>query len=79
MWLFYMASLVNTLRILFMCAMVEPGIIPKIRSKTVPYQKAIKVAYRDVDEYEDQVKALEPVEAFFSLRNFKLAQNQGLE
>ena len=35
--LFYWCSLGNTLRVLYLCASVEPGIIPKIRTKAVNY------------------------------------------
>ena len=45
------ASLYITIRSLYLCATVEPGIIPKIRSKTVNYQKTYKVAYREADEW----------------------------
>ena len=33
----YLISLVNVLRVLYLCATVEPGIIPKIRSRTINY------------------------------------------
>jgi len=39
-------SLVVALRALYLTATVEPGIIPKIRSKSVNYQKTYKVTYR---------------------------------
>ena len=43
----YGLSLANSMRILYLCATVEPGIIPKVRSKSVNYTKVYKVSYRD--------------------------------
>lgn len=67
-----LSSLIVTLRTLYKCATVEPGIIPKIKSKAVNYQKTYKVTYRSDDEKLEVMQDLTPVQAFFSLRNFKL-------
>ena len=64
-----------TMRSLYLCATVEPGIIPKIRSKNVSYQKQYKVQYVEAEDREIGTKDLTPVQAYFSLRNFKLAEN----
>ena len=40
---------------LYLCATVEPGIIPKIRSKAVNYQKPYKVTYQDADHRDSVV------------------------
>ena len=45
----YLVSVVNTIRILFLCAMTEPGIIPKIRSKEINYNQAYTVKYKEAD------------------------------
>lgn len=78
-FLAYVTSLVNVIRILYLCATVEPGIIPKIRSKTVNYTKPYKIKYREAHERATAVKDLSPVEAFFSLSSFKLAEDQALD
>ena len=65
-------SLANTIRVLYLCATVEPGIIPKIRSKSVNYTKVYKVSYRDEQDVLNAQKNLRPVEAFFSLWRFQI-------
>ena len=35
----YIVSFGNVLRILYLCSRTEPGIIPKIRSKQIEYNK----------------------------------------
>jgi len=51
----YFASLANNLRVLYMCAAVEPGIIPKIRSKAVNYQRQYQVTYREAEDRKNLV------------------------
>ena len=46
------SSLFVTIRTLYMCATVEPGIIPKIRSKAINYQKTYLVEYRNDEDRE---------------------------
>lgn len=53
--LLYIVSLGNVLRVLYLCASVEPGIIPKIRAKAVNYQKPYKVVYQDADDRDSVV------------------------
>ena len=43
--LFYFISLANVLRVLYLCASVEPGILPKLSSKVINYDRPYKVAY----------------------------------
>ena len=75
--LFYLGSFLNTMRMLYLCATVEPGIIPKIRTKSVNYQRTYKVSYRDEDDLGplSAQQNLSPVETFFSLSRFKMADN----
>jgi hypothetical protein len=48
--LFYFASVFNSLRCLVLCAITDPGILPKIPSSDVNYNRSYHVAYRDIDE-----------------------------
>lgn len=43
-------SLFAAMRALYLCATVEPGIIPKIRSKIVNYQRTYRVTYREEED-----------------------------
>ena len=43
--LLYLVSLANVLRILYQCASIEPGILPKLSSKIINYDRPYKVAY----------------------------------
>ena len=61
-----------SLRALYKCSTVEPGIIPKIRSKAINYQRTYRVTYLDGDDRKSITKNLTPVQRFFSLKNFKL-------
>ena len=74
--LLYIVSLANVCRVLYLCASTEPGIIPKIRSKSVNYVKPYKVTYQDADDRDDVVKQMQPVEAFFSLKSFKVVTDE---
>ena len=49
----YLCSLVNVLRVLYLCATTDPGIIPKIRARSINYQKTYNVTYREPDEISD--------------------------
>lgn len=66
----YFCSLVNVLRVLYLCATLDPGIIPKIRAKSINYQKTYKVAYREENDLES-LNAMARVEAHFDQRRFK--------
>ena len=61
---------------LYLCSSTEPGIIPKIRSKSVNYQKPYKVTYQDADDRGVVEKQMQPVEAFFSLKSFKVVSDE---
>ena len=74
-FLLYGASLFNSLRFLYNCATIEPGIIPKIRSKSVNYQRGYKVAYREEEETVVADGSLSQVEIYFSLNKFRLAND----
>ena len=65
MALLYFASLFNVLRILYLCASVEPGIVPKLPSKIINYDRPYKVAY------ETGIPQDTP-EAYFSMKKFKI-------
>ena len=45
-FIIYWVSFLNVMRCLHMCSTVEPGIIPKIRTKHFNYMKSYKVKYR---------------------------------
>ena len=83
MCLLCLVSLINDMRVLYLCATVEPGIIPKIRSKALNYQRPYKVTYREPGDEDPRASSLHatmtPVEKYFSLNNFKLADNQNLD
>ena len=77
--LFYLVSFLNTLRILYLCSRTEPGIIPKIRSKQIDYNKQYRVTYKTPDtimeEFKEQSKQQNnqtAVQAFFSMNTFKI-------
>ena len=42
----YFISLFNVLRCLLLCASIEPGIILKIKSELINYERPYKVTYR---------------------------------
>jgi palmitoyltransferase ZDHHC9/14/18 len=68
--LFYFASVFNSLRCLVLCAITDPGILPKIPSSDVNYNRNYHVAYRDIDEIQqDENKSIGA--NFFTLRQFK--------
>lgn len=46
----FLVPLVNTLRLYLMCSYTEPGIIPRVRSTKIDYNKTHYVAYRIGDE-----------------------------
>lgn len=43
----YALSLSNVLRCLYLCLTVEPGVIPRIPSDIINYDRLYKVTYRD--------------------------------
>ena len=53
----YTVSFFNTLRILFLCSRTEPGIIPKIRSKQIEYNKTYQVTYKTPDKVMEEFRA----------------------
>ena len=57
-FLLYWVSFINMCRMLHLCSTVEPGIIPKIRSKELNYQRAYKVMYRTPEEIDSEVTDL---------------------
>ena len=71
----YLASLANVLRTLFLTAFTDPGIIPKIRSSEINYNRTYSVAYRSPDEIDyDHEKSAGA--NFFALRQFKLKETE---
>ena len=72
----YGLSLAVVMRVLYLCATIEPGIIPKIRSKAVNYTKVYRVSYREEEEVKSALKNLRPVEAYFSLWRFRAEPDQ---
>lgn len=73
--IFYLVSFINTLRILYLCSRTEPGIIPKIRSKQIEYNKQYRVTYKSPDkimeEFEEQsVLNKSPGKAFYTTNQF---------
>lgn len=64
------ASLTNVLRCIYLCSKVEPGIIPKVRSNSIDYQRPYKVTYRDQNEASQ--KGVIPVDSYFGLKHFKI-------
>ena len=54
--IFYMISFVNVLRVLYLCSRTEPGIIPKLRSKQINYNKKYRVTYKTPEEVMSDFK-----------------------
>ena len=52
--IFYMTSFVNVLRVLYLCSRTEPGIIPKLRSKQINYNKKYRVTYKTPEQVMDE-------------------------
>ena len=64
--LVYLVSLANVLRILYLCASVEPGILPKLSSKVINCERPYKVAY--------DARAPQDTPAnYFSVKKFKIS------
>ena len=77
--IFYLISLINTLRMLYLCGRTEPGFIPKIRSKQIDYNKQYRILYKTPDEIMEDVamksekqENFSAVEAFFSTNAFRI-------
>jgi len=72
--LIFLLPLVNSLRMFMLCTYTEPGIIPKVRSTKIDYNKTHYVAYRNGDEPDSLThnQALDAGQIFFSLYKFKL-------
>ena len=43
----YFISFANVLRCLYLCSRVEPGILPRVKSKVINYERMYKVIYRE--------------------------------
>ena len=74
-----MVSFINVLRVLYLCSRTEPGIIPKLRSKQINYNKKYNVTYKTPEEIMNDFKkqkntqsSITAVESFFSTNAFKL-------
>ena len=63
--LLYFASLVNVLRLLYLCTTIEPGILLKLRSKVINYERLYKVVY-ETGNIQDTPQA------YFSMKKFKI-------
>ena len=46
----YLASMINTLRLLVLVAFTDPGIVPRIQNSEIRYEMRHKVVYREADE-----------------------------
>lgn len=79
--LLYVLSLLNLLRIHHLCRNTEPGILPRIRSKKIDYNKTYNVKYRSPGRVLAEYKTVEPdikkmkTKAFFSSKQFDLVQD----
>ena len=51
-----MVSFINVLRVLYLCSRTEPGIIPKLRSKQINYNKKYHVTYKTPEEVMNDFK-----------------------
>ena len=78
-----MVSFINVLRVLYLCSRTEPGIIPKLRSKQINYNKKYNVTYKTPEEIMNDFKkqkntqsSITAVESFFSTNAFKLLTQQ---
>ena len=65
------ATFINTLRILYLCATTEPGIIPRVKSNEIDYDVPYRVTYKSpekiTEEFDQLVGTLvSPGEAFFT-------------
>ena len=81
-----MISFVNVLRVLYLCSRTEPGIIPKLRSKQINYNKKYRVTYKTPEEVMDDYQkqrgtrtGITAVESFFSTNTFKLLTQQEVD
>lgn len=52
----YLVSFVNLLRIHHLCRVTEPGILPRIRSKRIDYNKTYYCKYRSPGDILDEFK-----------------------
>ena len=84
----YLVSLINTVRIHHLCRSTEPGILPRIRSKKIDYNKTYHVRYRKKEKVlqDNQFENLtttqqedEKAKAFFSTFKFELVENVSKE
>lgn len=67
----FLLPLVNTIRMFTACTYTEPGIIPRVRSAKIDYNKTHYVAYRQPEEAEEPLA--DPGQEFFALNKFKYA------
>ena len=87
-WLFaclWSATLFNTLRVQYLCAVTEPGIIPRVQSSKINYDIPYRVQYKSpekvTDEFEERIGILQqsPGEAFYTTDLFELVTYDMLE
>ena len=65
--------LANTLRMFILCSYTEPGVIPKVRSDKIDYNKSHYVAYRNPAEAHPEAEiTTDSGKVFFSLNKFKI-------
>ena len=64
-WLFailWSATFINTLRVQYLCAVTEPGIIPRVQSRKINYDIPHRVQYKSpekvTEEFEERVDVL---------------------
>jgi len=71
----YFLSIFNTLRLVVMVAVTEPGIIPKLKSPEINYNKSHNVFYRKKEELtKDDTKS--PGANFFALKQFRASTEE---
>ena len=68
----YLISMVNSIRLVMQVALTDPGIIPKLKSSEINYNKTYNVLYRNTEELTKDDNISEG-RNFFSLKQFKLS------
>ena len=68
-----LAFVLNAVRLLILATYTEPGIIPRITSNKIDYNRTHYVEYKSMEEIasDPAYQDLTPGQAFFSVRKFK--------
>lgn len=73
----YLLPVLNTLRFFMLCTYTEPGVIPKVRSAKIDYNKTHYVSYRTGQEQDTNDYRLDDFgREFYSLSKFKTANTE---